>query len=224
LRRSTVLMWLMLMGLLISDSRGPWIGAALAFAIASIGRARHAARTAVIVGLLAIFIGAFSYQYIDEYTSATVPQSRDQESAIYRRQLLDAYGPIAAVGGLFGWGPRFPRVPGQPSVDNYYLLTEVTQGSVGLWTFLLVSAEAILSLFLFARKSLRRTEFSFAITMMAMLAGSMLTLTSNGLMYQILELYFLCVGWALSVKQLRVAGVRELDHVAPVLETRKILT
>jgi O-Antigen ligase len=224
LRSSTVLVGLMFMGLLIAYSRGPWTGAAVAFAIALIGRAKNVARTTVIVVVLGIVVGGVAYRYLDAYSSAAVAKDQDQENAIYRRQLLDAYQPIVSYGGLFGWGEGFPRVPGLYSIDNYYLYIEVTQGTVGLWTFLLVSAEAIISLFLFARTSLRKTEFGFAISMLALLAGSLLTLGSNGLMYQIQEIYFLCIGWALSLSHLGAAAVREHKHLNPALTTRRILT
>jgi hypothetical protein len=224
LRQSTVLVWLMFMGLLIAYSRGPWIGAALAFAIALIGRAKHVARTAVIVVVLGSVAGGVAYRYIDAYTSAAVPKDLDQENAIYRRHLLEAYQPIVDAGGLFGWGPRYPKAPGQASIDNYYLFLEVTQGSVGLWTFLLLSAEAIISLLRFARGRVRKTEFCFAMSMFALLAGCLLSLGSNGLGFQIEGIYFLCVGWALSVRQLSAAAVTESAHVNPALKTRRILT
>lgn len=223
-RRSTVLVWSLFMGLFIALSRGPWVGAVLSFAVSLIGRAKNVTRTAVIVIVLGLVVGGAMYQYLDAYTSAQVPKDQDQENAIYRRQLLDEYKPIATAGGLFGWGWRFPPVPGATSIDNYYLLLRLVQGSVGLWMFLLLSAEAVISLIFVARRSAATTDFSFAVSMLAVLAGMLLSLTSNGLGFQIQEIYFLCIGWSLSIRQTQKAAVAAYEHLNSTLDVRRTFT
>ncbi len=199
-RRTVLLAWLCFLGLLIAYSRGPWLGAALAFLISRIGPAKHAARATVLVSLLCIAGGAAAYTYLNAYTSESPggPMDQDRENAVYRRVLLDSYAPIAKEGGFFGWGLYVPIVPGQPSVDNNYLLLRLSQGLVGLWTFNLLAFESCLALLLRARRAEEKLEFSFSISLLAAIAGLLVTLGTVAIQGQATQLLYLFIGWSLA--------------------------
>lgn len=144
------------------------------------------------------------YVYLVAYTSGS-PQDLDQQNAIYRRQLIEVYGTVAEAGGFFGWGLAFPRIGYQDSIDNEYLFLHLTQGILGLVSFFLIALESCLALIVQARRSQQKSDFAFCLTLVAVLCGILLTIVSVGLTAQAQELYFLCVGWSLSVRQRKMA-------------------
>jgi hypothetical protein len=202
IRLSTVLVGLTFLGLILTYSRGPWLGAALAYTISRIGFAKHIRRTAVLVVLGCSVAGLAGYQYFEAYTDPNLfgTSGQDQQNAIYRRMLLDSYEPVVAVGGFFGWGVGFPRVGGQSSIDNEYLWLRLTQGPFGLWIFVLISLESIAFLISSARRSQLKTDFCFCITMVALLCGALVIGTTVEIYNQAYALFFLCIGWSLSVR------------------------
>jgi hypothetical protein len=140
---------LLLLFLLLTRSRGPMIGAAVGYSILQIPKFRNIKMGAALVGLLLVMAGVFANSYFNKYTSVTDASNgnEEQSSAAYRRQLLVSYKPIIENGGWLGWGVlSFPKVPGQSSIDNYYLLVQLSQGKVGLYLFLLIEAESLLAL------------------------------------------------------------------------------
>lgn len=201
-RRSVILMWGLFAGLIMALSRGPWLGAAVAFGISLIGSAKHVKRTAVLVLLFGTIGGMAVYSYLDAYTSGDIADAKnqDQENAIYRRLLLDNYAPIIKEGGVFGWGEGFPRVQGQPSIDNYYLWLRLTQGPWGLVLFLLLAGESSVALLVIAKRAEDREDFYFAITLLAVIVGMLTTLTTVSLGAPAYQLLFLIFGWSLSLR------------------------
>ncbi len=202
IRLSTILVGLTFLGLMLTYSRGPWLGAALAYTISRIGFAKNVRRTAVIIVLGCSVVGVAGYQYFEAYTDPNLfdTSGQDQQNAIYRRLLLDSYEPVVAVGGFFGWGTGFPRVGGQASIDNEYLWLRLTQGRFGLWIFVLISLESIAFLISSARRSQLKTDFCFCIMMLAVLCGVLVIGTTVEIYNQAYALFFLCIGWSLSVR------------------------
>jgi O-Antigen ligase len=204
-RLSTVLVWLLFAGLVMAGSRGPWLGAVAAYGVSRIGRAkpRNVKRTAIGISLLGAVLGGAAYVYFDAYTSVDIfnAKDKDQENAVYRRLLLENYQPIVKAGGLFGWGSHFPRVEGQPSIDNQYLWLSLTQGPWGLCLFLAMAAETSISLIMTAKRSKVAEDLFFSITLLAVLTGFLVTLTTVNLGDPAYELLFLFYGWGLSLRQ-----------------------
>jgi hypothetical protein len=202
LRRSTILVWMLFAGLIMCGSRGPWIGAAVGLAIARVGRATNVRRTAVVMFLVCSVAGMAGFAYLNRYTAGDLSSAKDkdQENAIYRRVLVQAYEPVVQAGGMFGWGEGFPRVPGAPSVDNEYLWLRLSQGPFGLALFILLSAEASLALLRTARRSREKQDFYFAFIMLAVLVSVLTTGGTVSLMYQSYYLFFFYLGWSLSLR------------------------
>lgn len=203
IRRSYVPALLNFMGTLIAQSRGPWLGAIAGFAISRIGIARNVRRTAIIVLVVGILVGGVGYKFLDSYTSGTIESAKnlDQQNAIYRRLLLDSYKPIVDAGGLFGWGVvAYPKVPGQESVDNGFLLLRLTQGLAGLTLFLLMSAESVAAILLAARQIVSRVDFYFAFALLGILLSVLVTMTTVSLMAQAYQLFFFFLGSGLALQ------------------------
>jgi hypothetical protein len=136
---SAVFLWL-------TQSRGPMLGAVTGYSILQIPRFRHLKLAACMLLLVLAVAGGAVYSFFDKYTNPGNEgiQSEAQGSAIYRREMVENYRPIADKGGWLGWGGlNVPHVQGQDSIDNAYLLLELTQGRLGLYLFYLIIAESI---------------------------------------------------------------------------------
>jgi len=204
LRRSLLLPLILFAGLIMAQSRGPWIGAALAFVVARIGKAKNVRRTAIVTICFCCIAGGIGYSYANRYTDGSMAEAKtiEQENAIYRRQLLDNYKPIIEQGGLFGWGSvDFPKVPGQNSIDNEFLLLQITQGKVGFWTYVLLGIESMIAVFMAARRATQRVDLYFALSLGGILAGILLSLSTVYMGAQTGPLFFLFVGWSQSLRQ-----------------------
>jgi len=111
--------------------RGPQMGAILAAAVCLIGagvnprkRARWVAAAILFIGIPAAIAG---YSYASVGRAAAKDAS--QESAAYRKELIDKYVGVALEHTALGWGRNgWPKVPGMPSIDNYYLLLSLMHG------------------------------------------------------------------------------------------------
>lgn len=196
----------LLAGVLMTMVRGPWIGAVMAALVVLVGRSRF--RVAAISGVvtLLILVGVPAVIWFLDYVSVGRAGALTvaQESAAYRWELLTEYGGVAAEKLWLGWGlTAWPKVPGMPSIDNYYLLLLLMHGLLGLGFFLAVL------LGMFARLLWRGLQEP-----MAQPSGSSLSFTlasiylavliSIGTVYmglQAVPVFFLITGWAESYLQ-----------------------
>ena len=225
IRRSTIITAGIVAGLLMTQSRGPWLGAALAFLVSRIGRATNIRRTAIVTILICAVGGTIGYVKAQQYTAGSIwdAQTPEQANAIYRRELLENYKPIVDKAGLFGYGVvDWPRVPGQSSIDNEFLFLEITQGKLGLWTYLLLSAEALIATFWAARKAVQQTDRYFAFCIAGAILGLMLTLTTVYMGAQSYPLFFLLIGWSQSLRQTQSALVPAAEVAPARLRFRRV--
>ena len=197
---------LLLAGVIMTMVRGPWIGAVLAALVVLVGRSRF--RTAAIGGVTAmlVLVGIPVVFWFLDYVSVGRAGALTvaQESAAYRWELLTEYGGIAAEKLWLGWGlTAWPKVPGMPSIDNYYLLLLLMHGLLGLGFFLAV-------LFgMFARLLLRGLREPIAQPSGSSLSFTLASiylafLISTGTVYlglQAVPVFFLITGWAESYLQ-----------------------
>ena len=204
IRRSSIMTAGIVLGLLMTQSRGPWLGAILAYVVARIGLATNMRRTIIVTILLCAVGGTIGYIKAEQYTAGSIWDAKtpEQENAIYRRELLDNYKPIVDKAGLFGYGVvDWPRVPGQASIDNEFLFLEITQGKLGLWTYILLAAEAVIACMRAARRATQRTDLYFAFCVAGAILGLLLTLTTVYMGGQSYSLFFLLIGWSQSLRQ-----------------------
>lgn len=107
LRRSIVCMGGILLGLFMTLSRGPWIGAVAGFLIAQIGLVKNK-RIAIVAALvLGTVGGVLAHNKAEEYSNRAKEYSQadwgglseTQTSALYRTHLYDTYRPTAERAG-----------------------------------------------------------------------------------------------------------------------------
>jgi hypothetical protein len=181
--------------LLMTQARGPWIGAIVAIPIAFIGRSKRVLRTAIVTVLCLGLGGAAIYIGLNRYASGPI-SSPEQETAQYRQQLLTNYIPVAREGGAWGWGQEFPRVGSQGSIDNEFLFVALTQGWVGLLAFCLIAGESMLHMLASAILAPEKSDRYFAWSMIGIMFGLLVTVFTVFLGLQTFQLFFLLAGWS----------------------------
>jgi hypothetical protein len=192
--------WLIVASVL-TVARGPWVGAFAGTIPFMIGQAKQRKRALIVVLAAMVIVGIpagiafYDYSNVNYMHAATAAQ----ESAAYRKSLVDKYVDIAIRHSALGWGKNtYPKVPGMPSIDNHFLLLALMHGLIAL--ALLVGTFLWLTVRLF-RAGMKapetpegRNDFSFT------LAGIFLSIfVSIGTVYlgdQVLPLTFLLFGWA----------------------------
>lgn len=195
-------------GLLMTQSRGPWMGMALALVFALLTRTLPLAKAvSLFVVFLALFSAAAYYigiRYTDKDLSAA--SNAEQRDAIYRRELLPNYIPLVKERPAFGWGiTTFPKVDGQDSIDNEYLLLAVTQGLVGLALFLAVAAGSAMRLMRMLFRPMGNQDRWLIVAHLSVLICLLTTLTTVYMGEQVVMVFFLFAGW---VQAMNPAPVR----------------
>jgi membrane protein implicated in regulation of membrane protease activity len=216
----------MIGGLLMTQSRGPWIGVGLALVFAllmwklPLGKA-----TLAFVLVLTVFSIA-AYYYGKRYTDVDINHARSEEqrNAIYRRELIRTFVPIIEERKAFGWGiTTLPTLNGQHSIDNEYLLLAATQGLTGLGLFLLILLGSITRLYRLARLPLGMEDKALVFAHLTVLLGLMTALTTVYLGEQALLLLFFIVGWIHGMKPAG-AGVGNGNTRAEEFRFQTVLT
>ena len=226
LRRSTWILVLTCGGIFMANSRGPELGAVLGFLIARVGKAKNVRRTAIVTLLLIVVGGSIGYVKMMAYSSGSIWDAKDkaQEDAIYRRVLLDEYKPYIQAGGLLGYGVvARPVVAGMFSIDNAFLNIQLIQGDLGLWTYILMYAEALLAAFLAARRATQRSDMVFALCIGGAIAGLMVTLTTLWMGPPMFSLFFLLLGWSQSLRQTQSVAVTAPQAIPARFSFRRVV-
>lgn len=193
-----LVLWAIVAGLLMTQSRGPWVGVGLALVLAFLARNLPLGKAALaFVCVLAVFT-IVAYYYGKSYTDVDIDHatSEAQRNAVYRRDLIRTYVPLIEERKAFGWGiTTLPTMHGQKSVDNQYLLLAAAQGLTGLSLFLLILLGSVARLFRLARGPLGMEDKALVFAHLAVLMGLMIALTTVYLGEQAQLLLFFIVGW-----------------------------
>lgn len=207
-----LVLWALIAGLLMAQSRGPWIGAGLALALVLLMQKYTMWKALALFGLFATVFFVAAYFYGKQYTDVLRSDAEDDEqrNAIYRRELLDSYKPIIKERMAFGWGiTTYPAMNGQTSIDNQYLMLAVTQGFVGLGLFVAICAGSTFRLVALLTRPMAIEDRAIIVAHLAALIGVMTTITTVFLGEQAILLFFLVVGWSQGMNPQR------LDESAP---------
>jgi hypothetical protein len=218
--KSTILLFVLGLGSIMTFSRGPWMGLLCGLAFASIGVSSNPGRRLRLVVLLLALAGTFIYMggkaYIAGVNPATTDHAEEQGSAAYRAILIDEYVDIALHRSVWGWGRgHWPIMGGMISIDNHYLLLTLEQGLIGLGIFLAILVTACSRLL---RKALSSSTDSperlFVSTMLGIQISIAVSIGTVFLGAQLYPLFFLCVGWT---EGLLVWGRKSEIVFAPVV-------
>lgn len=212
-------------GLLMTQSRGPWIGLALAVVFAMLVRVLPVAKAAAVFMVLVAVLAAVGYGFGSKYTSVSRAQatSEEQASAVYRRELLQSYTPVIMQRKAFGWGfTDIPAANGQKSIDNQFLWLAVTQGFVGLGLFLTIAAGSGLRLLMLASRPSPYEDRMLIFAHMAVLMGLLSTLATVYMGEQVVLLFFFIIGWVQGMKPAPARAGTLAVH-APRFSFRRVL-
>ncbi len=214
LNASTVTTALVVGGLFMTQSRGPWIGCGLGLIVALVGLAKNRKRAAIAAGIVLAISLSVTYKVLDAYTdvgSFRNSSSLDQQNASYRRELIATYSPLIKEGGFWGWGTPFPVVDGgigmfagkQPSIDNEYLRMAMAQGYFGTFLEIALFVCTIVRLVRCCVTFREREDSIFAFSMLGLVVATSFSLTTVFLGEPVVQLFFLCCGWAQSAEPSR---------------------
>lgn len=220
-----------MLGLFMTQSRGPWIGCGFGLIVCSIGFARNRKRAAVwAISTLAVALTVTSV-VLDKYTAVdeTKTTDRDQLNASYRRDLLTTYGPMVDQGGLWGWGTPQVLSDGsvgysrnQTSIDNEYLRVAMSQGYVGASLFVIMLALCIVHLITLCVSLRSREDILFAYCMLGAVLAMAFTLTTVYLGDPMMQIVFLFLGWSMSIRPTRSAETQTVPTSASRFAFQKV--
>jgi len=195
-------LWL-LVGCLMTMSRGPWLGAGVGALVVFLGRARNRTKALVVTALVILLVGIPSVQFAKSYVWVERNQASSvmEESAAYRHELLQRYIAIVEESPVWGWGRNnFPTVNGMKSIDNQYLLLALTYGEYALALFAAIIVCTMARLVGFCRTH-QGSAFpgSIALTLLGCFVTIAVTITTVALLWQAVQLLFLTTGWSEAV-------------------------
>ena len=219
-----LVLWAIVAGLLMTQSRGPWVGVGLALILALLMRKFPLGRAALIFVVVLAALSAGAYYYGKRYTDVDLNHAATeaQRDVVYRRMLVRTYMPLIRARKAFGWGvTTVPILNGQKSIDNQYLLVAAAQGLTGLGLFLLILLGSAVRLFRLAQRPLAMEDRALVFAHLTVLLGLVTALTTVYLGEQTLLLLFLIVGW---IHGMGRAGAATGKRRSPVYQFQKVLT
>ncbi len=197
-RKDRVISLWLFIGSVMTVARGPWIGGLLGGAFAWIGRSKNKRRSLLIMLGAGLLIGVPAMLMFASYIDVQpgMPMTQSQESAVYRKVLMDKYMDIALEHAWLGWGRNtWPKVGGMESIDNYYLLLSLMHG---LAATLLLLALMLWLIGQLLRQGLREPagHNSLAFCFLGMIISVLISLATVYLGENVLPAFFFIAGWA----------------------------
>lgn len=195
----------LLAGSVMTISRGPWIGAVTAAVIVMLLRVRHRSYVTAFAAVAVFILIVPAYSSIDTYVNTDRLQIHDEaeDSAAYRRELMQEYIVIAEERPTFGWGYNedgkalYPIIKGMQSIDNHYLLVALTSGVYALAAIVLILLWIPLRLFGFVlRHSRDEPTTALAASLVGVFVIFIVSLSTSWLGAQTQPLLFLSAGWS----------------------------
>lgn len=193
--------FIMFAGALMTLVRGPLSAGVIAgfFMILAFTRYRWliflTAFTLAIIIAIPIIQWFISYASVGRFQAATVAQA----TVAYRWELLGNYISIGEEKFWWGWGEfTTPRVPGQRSIDNHFLLLFLRHGMAGLGALLAIFVIMILRLFWHAmtKPIVYPLGSCFGFTLISLYLVIAWSVATVWMGQQTLPLLFLITGWA----------------------------
>lgn len=199
--KTTALTIGLLGGVLMTMVRGPWLGGCLGALLTLVGRSknRKLALWVILGGMVAVGVpvGITAYQYAS--VGRANAKDTSQETAAYRKELLDKYIAVAEEKLVWGWGTNgWPKVDGMPSIDNYYLLVTLMHGVVSLGFLLAILLTLIVRLTLrgMSEPMPALPGSSLPFTLAAILVAIMVTIATVFMGGQVVPIFALISGWS----------------------------
>lgn len=187
-------------GLFMTMSRGPYLGGMIAIGLFLIGQSKDRLRLFGLVGLISIFMSVPLTLKISDYLSLTreTAKSDTQETALYRKDLIDNYLQVIAEKPITGYGfLNVPYVGDQNSIDNAYILFALNWGYFSVLAFLVLGVGTLVCLFrLGFQDKIDEHNRGACWMLMGGIAGCMFSMTTVFLARPISTMFFMCCGWS----------------------------
>ncbi|MCB9883547.1 MAG: O-antigen ligase domain-containing protein [Planctomycetes bacterium] len=214
--------WGIVLGSAMTMCRGPWIGGVVGSIPTFIGFAKNRKKVTIIALTLLIGIGTPAWVAFQAYTAVgrAGATSDTQETAAYRKELMDKYTEIALEKSAFGWGRNtWPKIPGMPSIDNHYLLLALMHGCIALLLFWLIFLWLALRLGIRGANLPRSSPHgTLCFSLLSFYIAMFITIATVFLGGQSNQMFFLITGLAEAVVLLRGMDFR---GDAPTLATER---
>ncbi len=196
--KSAVITTTLALACLMTIARGPLLGGVLGAVLVYVGRSRHRRQLLPVAVVVFAVLAPLAYLGLQSYMDIRpgMAMTESQESALYRKVMLERYLDIAIDHAALGWGRNtWPKIAGMASIDNYFLLLSLMHG--------VVAAALLLFLFLWQGARLFRRGMvephdanSLALTFAGILVAALVSLGTVYLGEQVMPLLFLLLGWS----------------------------
>lgn len=200
---------LLLFYIWLTQSRGPMIGLAAGYPILQIPKFKNTKLATAVVALLLILAAFGAEQYFSHYTDVKDPSTatEEQNSAIYRREMIVVYQSVAEMGGWLGWSMgAVPEVEGKKSIDNHFLLVHLMQGEFGYILCLLIAAESVRTGIARIWSLQALEDRAFACSVLSAFAILWIALYTVYMGAQLPQITFLLLGWGQSITAARTSA------------------
>ena len=192
---------ILLFGSIATLARGPLLAAVIAAFIPVIG---HTKKRWLIVGILFTGIAIISVPAITWFVNyvSVDPESvetKSHQTVIYRWRLIINYIELAKDKFFLGWGRfKYPKVDGQGSIDNHFLLLFLKHGIIGLGFFIAIFFTMMIRLFIhsMSQPPSELPGSSLGFTLLSLYVIMMVSLATVWMGGQTLHLFFLITGWS----------------------------
>ncbi|MFK5968905.1 MAG: O-antigen ligase family protein [Candidatus Marithrix sp.] len=191
----------LLMGSLATLARGPLLAAVIAAFIPVIG---YTKKRWLVVGILftaIVIVSVPAITWFVNYVSVDPGsvETKSHQTVIYRWQLIINYIELAKEKFYLGWGRlKYPKVDGQGSIDNHFLLLFLKHGIMGLGFFLAIMFTMMIRLFIhsMSQPSTELPGSSLGFTLLSLYVIMFISLATVWMGGQTLHLFFLMTGWS----------------------------
>jgi hypothetical protein len=212
--KAAVISMVLAVGSAMTIARGPILGALLGAGVIMVGSSRHRRQLLPAAILAVVALGLLGYTALMAYLDVRpgMPMTMSQESAVYRKVMVERYIDIAIEHTALGWGRNtWPKLPGMASIDNYFLLLSLMHGLIATGLLLFLFGWQGVRLF---RRGMAEPHDSnsLALTFAGILLAVFVTLGTVYLGEQVMPALFLILGWSEACLQRAPARV-----TAPVL-------
>jgi hypothetical protein len=188
----------LILGSLMTVARGPWIGGFVGGALAMVSRSKNKKKALTIMLVTMVVTGIPASMAFSSYMDVApgMPMTDSQESAIYRKVLMEKYQAIALDHALLGWGRNtWPKVGGMESIDNYYLLLSLMHGLLATGLLVTIMLWMAIRLILHGLKEpVGHNSLTFCFA--GMIFSVMVALATVYLGENVLPAFFFILGWA----------------------------
>lgn len=195
----------LVVGSLMTISRGPWLGAAMAAVVMMLVRVRHRTYVTLLAFFAAVIVAFPIYYAFDSYVKVDRFDGSNEarESAAYRREMIEQYMVVAEERPEWGWGSSvtgqglYPRVENMDSIDNHYLLLALISGMFSLAALVLLLLWVPVRLLGFSLRNVRdEPATSLAVTLLGSFILFAIAISTAWLGAQTQPLLFIIAGWS----------------------------